>query len=223
LIGLLMWGCSSPVAEAFDSGASVADEPASVLDDPSTDDSTTTDSVSEATTGREPGAWVTTDCTYKGYGYAMDILLSCGSERFDEPLRLHTFKRHSRPHAKVFSDQRITTRDERLWFDAYEPARCVRVAGDGSLTLASRSSECVRFRWDETKGGARLVDAESGQCASLGDAVCTDDRWTGGRECGGVDHRYLPLKMADCSTALTFAWRASAETCADEYPSEDCF
>ena len=51
------------------------------------------------------GALITSNCMYESYTYAVDILLSCGDERFDEVLRLHTFKRHAWEHKKVFRDQ----------------------------------------------------------------------------------------------------------------------
>ena len=65
------------------------------------------------------GALVTTDCMFGDYPYAVDILLSCGDERFGEALRLHTFKRHAHDHRTIFADQRLTYRDDRLWFDGY--------------------------------------------------------------------------------------------------------
>ena len=201
----MLLGCSSPTAGFRQLGPRVA-EPTVATEDATSNGSTTVGTVPDSISDRGPGAWVTNDCTYEGYGYAIDILLSCGDERFDEHLRLHTFKKHSHSHGKVFSDQRITTRGERLWFDAYKPPRCVRVDQDGTLTLSERASECAAFRWGGTKDDAR-GRRSVWSVRDVGRGHLRRRRWAGGRECGGVDHRYLPLTMRDCSTALTFAWR----------------
>ena len=76
------------------------------------------------------GALVTSDCLFDNdYAYAIDIYWSCGDERFNNPLRLHTFKRHSRSHKMVFRDQLVTFRDNQLWFDAYNIPRCIEIDG----------------------------------------------------------------------------------------------
>lgn len=171
----------------------------------------------------EQGALVTTDCLYEDYEYAVDILLSCGAERFGEPLRLHTFKRHALDHGRVFNDQLLAHRDGRLWFDAYTPPRCVRVDASGRLVLSADPSACTAVVFAPAEEGHWLQDASTGRCAGLGTAACSDHRSTGGRECGGVDHRYLPLSMGDCSEALAFRFVSEARACAGEYPADACF
>ena len=83
------------------------------------------------------GALVTRDCLFQNdYAYALDILLSCGSERFNADLRLHTFKRHARADRRVFNDQLVTYRSGgQLWFDEYSTPRCVQVQTNGSLLM----------------------------------------------------------------------------------------
>ena len=65
------------------------------------------------------------------------------------------------------------------------------------------------------------------ECVTLGSGTnCNDDRSTGGRECGGVDHRYLPLRIGYCSEALVFQFESRAEDCTNgrtEYPDNQCF
>ena len=90
------------------------------------------------------GAVVTEDCMYEDYPYAVDILLSCGSERFGSELRLHTFKRHSHDHGRVFNDQRIAHRSQQLWFDGYSQPRCIRFTDDGRLMLESDDAISIR-------------------------------------------------------------------------------
>lgn len=168
------------------------------------------------------GALVTGDCTYLDYEYAIDILLSCGDERFGQELRLHTFKRHAADHRAIFNDQRLTFRQGQLWFDAYSPPRCVSVQG-GRLMLGTDVTQCTGFVFLPIEGGGLLSDAESGQCAGLGDASCTSHQPTGGYECGGLQHRYLPLVMGDCAAGLRFEFRGESESCPGEYPQASCF
>ncbi|KAL7547599.1 hypothetical protein ACHAWF_010885 [Thalassiosira exigua] len=176
----------------------------------------------------ESGAIVTTDCLFLDYGYAIDIYWSCGSERFGNPLRLHTFKRHSRGHGLVFADQKITHRDGILWFEEYDTPRCISVRG-GDLVLRTSASQCDEFILEGSEGGFEIRQAVTGDCVTLGTSPfgdCNDDRSTGGSECGGVDHRFLPLGMGSCDRALEFRFERRAEDCtngADEYPSPDCF
>ena len=173
--------------------------------------------------GAFEGAIVTRDCMYETYPYAIDILLSCGSERFDAALRLHTLKRHSHDHRKVFADQRIAHRDQQLWFDGYGVARCVRFAEEGRLMLETDAAQCSTVALQPLIDGFRLSDPATGRCAGLGDAQCEDHAFTGGRECGGTDHRYLPLLMGNCDAALTFGVQTEAQNCSDEYPDPTCF
>ena len=171
----------------------------------------------------EEGALVTSDCRFEDYSYAIDILLSCGSERFADELRLHTFKRHSHSHQRVFNDQRLTYRDGQLWFDAYATPRCVKVDPDGRLFLATSAADCASVVFAPHEGGHLIQDTQSGLCVVLGESECDAHRSTGGQECGGVDHRYLPLRMGDCTDALAFAFSSQAASCADEYPQAACF
>ncbi|MEC7240281.1 MAG: hypothetical protein VXW32_03495 [Myxococcota bacterium] len=182
------------------------------------------------TTGDDPagpgefeGAVVTENCTYRDYPYAVDILLSCGSERFGSELRLHTFKRHSHGHGRVFNDQRLTHRNQQLWFDGYAQPRCIRFTNDGRLMLESDGSGCSTVELIPVQDGFRIAEPATGRCAGLGAAECEDHAFTGGRECGGTEHRYLPLVMGDCSDALSFRVETAAETCAEEYPENSCF
>lgn len=190
-----------------------------VEEDESTD--TSTDAL-DAFDGIQ-GALVTADCRYLDYAYAIDILLSCGSERFGEELRLHTFKRHAYRHGQIFRDQRLTYREGQLWFDAYATPRCVWIDDRGRLQLTTQSAQCAPIALQATGGGFYIQDTSTAQCAGLGTAVCEEHEWTGGRECGGIDHRFLPLVMGDCSEALKFTLREEADACADEYPEADCF
>ncbi len=180
------------------------------------------DGSSTAWEGRE-GALVTRDCLFEDYAYAVDILLSCGSERFDEPLRLHTYKRHAHAHQKVFADQRLTYRDGQLWYDGYRPSRCIRVDAVGQLRLTTEASDCTALRLAPAGIGFRIEDTSRGTCAGLGDVSCDGHRWTGGVECGGIEHRYLPLQMGDCGEALAFDLLTRADGCSGEYPEDACF
>ena len=171
----------------------------------------------------EEGALVTADCRFEDYSYAIDILLSCGSERFADELRLHTFKRHSHSHQRVFNDQRLTYRDGQLWFDAYATPRCVKTDPDGRLFLATNAAACASVVFTPHQGGHSIQDTESGRCVVLGGSDCDAHRATGGQECGGVDHRYLPLRMGDCTDALAFGFISQAASCVDEYPQAECF
>ena len=169
------------------------------------------------------GAVVTSDCTYEGYAYAIDILLSCGDERFDEVLRLHTFKRHAWEHNRVFRDQKLTYRDENLWFDDYRTPRCVSIDGNRWF-LSTQEASCTKLALDFQDTDFFVIrDATTEQCATLGEVQCDEHEWTGGRECGGVDHRYLPLVMGNCENALQFRFETEAASCSDEYPEEECF
>ena len=169
------------------------------------------------------GALVTTNCMFQDYPYALDILLSCGNERFDAELRLHTFKRHSYPHQKVFNDQLLTYREGQLWFDAYESPFCIRIDAQGRFQLTREPSRCAAIQLVEDKGTFRVVDVSSGSCATLEDAACGDHRGTGGYECGGISHRYLPLIMGACDVALEFTFQDTAGSCSNEYPDDACF
>ncbi|MEE2785963.1 MAG: hypothetical protein VX589_01400 [Myxococcota bacterium] len=169
------------------------------------------------------GALVTSDCRYRGYAYAIDILLSCGDERLGSPLRLHTFKRHSHNHRQVFNDQRIHVRNEQLWFDAYDPPQCIRVDGGGRFQLSGDVDDCAHWRFEAQGDGFRLREQRTGRCARLDGVDCANHRWTGGVECDGVEHRYLPLVVAGCDGALTFQVKDRAPFCANEYPGAACF
>lgn len=169
------------------------------------------------------GAIVTADCTFRDYEYAIDILLSCGDERFGEELRLHTFKRHAHDHRKVFNDQRLTHRDGQLWFDGYSTPRCVVIDTRGRLQLSTDAERCAPLVFQPQGDGHRLAEASGGRCAGLASGSCDDHASTGGRECGGISHRYLPLAMGPCSSALTFRFEADAGACDGEYPRDACF
>ena len=171
----------------------------------------------------QQGALITSDCLYGTYTYAIDILLSCGNERLDDELRLHTFKRHSYAHKKIFNDQRITYRGQHLWFDSYTSPRCVWTDNQGRFYLSTDADDCAHFTFIADGTGYLLQDIDSGKCAGLGGTVCSDHQWTGGDECGGVDHRYLPLRLGDCADGLRFSFASVAEACADEYPESYCF
>ena len=169
------------------------------------------------------GAIVTSDCIYEGYAYAIDILLSCGDERFDEVLRLHTFKQHAWEHNRVFRDQKLTYRDQNLWFDDYQIPRCVSIDGN-RLFLSTQEAFCTTLALDFQEDGIFVIrDTTTEQCATLGEVQCDEHEWTGGRECGGIDHRYLPLVMGNCDSALLFRFETEAASCSNEYPEEACF
>lgn len=171
------------------------------------------------------GALVTSDCLFQDYAYAIDIFWSCGDERFNNPLRLHTFKRHSYQHQLIFADQLITYRNHYLWFEEYSRPRCISVGDDGELMLETSESDCNEFIF--VSNNAYIQDAATGECITLGEGVsCEDDRSTGGSECDGVDHRYLPLAMGPCDNALAFEFQSIAEDCSNgenEYPGNSCF
>ena len=169
------------------------------------------------------GALVTSDCVFEGYPYAVDILLSCGSEEFGDALRLHTFKKHAYDHRSVFNDQLLTYRDGRLWFDAYEPALCAQTNADQQLGLAEQSQACSTFDFIPEEQAFLIQNRNTGLCAGLGRSSCDSHRSTGGSECGGVAHRYLPLVFGDCADGLKFTWRQQVDACEDEYPSDACF
>ena len=171
----------------------------------------------------ERGALVTGDCSFEGYTYAIDIRLSCGDERFDEELRLHTFKRHSHKHKKVFNDQLLSYREGRLWFDGYAQPHCIWVDDRQRLRLTTDGQSCTPFIFELRTVGHSLRNRDSSQCVVLSAADCGDHKWTGGKECGGVDHRYLPLSMGACDRALAFSFVREAEGCADEFPEQECF
>ena len=193
--------------------------------------------VSPTTPGTEvldgmQGALVTSDCKFQDYSYAIDVYWSCGSERFNEALRLHTFKRHSYNHHSVFNDQLITYRNSQLWFDNYNIPRCIRSDTlSGELQLDTATSGCSVYSFvpspDQTISGYMLKDENSGSCLGLGEGVdCNSDHSTGGNECGGVDHRFLPLKMGNCISALQFHFETETIGCTNgaiEFPDNSCF
>ncbi len=183
----------------------------------------TTPNVPDVDWSGRQGALVTRDCLYRSYPYAIDIRLSCGAERFDQVLRLHTFKRHAHQHRSVFSDQRITVRDRKLWFDGYPSRRCIQVNARGELILSMRAGRCAEFDLVQAGESVRIRDFSTGLCAGLGDASCDDHQFTGGLECGGVEHRYLPLVMGDCRDALQFSFAGSVDFCDGELPEDACF
>jgi len=170
---------------------------------------------------------VTRDCLFQDYGFAIDIYWSCGDERFNNPLRLHTFKRHSRSHHLLFADQKITYRDQILWFEEYSAPRCISIRG-GELILRTSSSNCDRFNLDGSANSFEIQQVSIGDCITFGSTSvdCNDDESTGGSECGGSDHRFLPLGMGSCNNALNFKFESRAEDCsngANEFPGSSCF
>lgn len=169
------------------------------------------------------GALVTADCIFEGYSYAIDILLSCGSEQFGDALRLHTFKKHAYDHRRVFNDQLLTYREGQLWFDAYYPPLCVQTKSDHQLGLAEEAQECSTFDLIEDGQTFIIQNRNSGLCAGLSRSSCDSHRSTGGSECGGISHRYLPLVFGDCDDALNFTWRYQVDVCTNEYPTDACF
>ena len=169
------------------------------------------------------GALVTADCKFEDYSYAIDILLSCGSEELGDALRLHTFKKHAHDHRKVFNDQLLTYRDGRLWFDAYDPPLCVKTNNDQQLGLSDQTQACSMFDLIEDGHTFIIQNRNSGFCAGLGGSSCESHRPTGGYECGGISHRYLPLVFGDCDNALRFTWKEQADICTNEYPRNACF
>ena len=177
----------------------------------------------DSTLDGQQGALITSDCLYETYTYAIDILLSCGNERFNDELRLHTFKRHSHSHKRVFNDQRITYREKELWFDSYSTTRCIWTDNRGRFYLSTQQEQCDRFNFIPDGPGYLLQEISSGECAGLGEDECTSHQWTGGDECGGVDHRYLSLRLDDCDNALRFSFASEADECNEEYPESNCF
>ena len=112
------------------------------------------------------GAVVTSNCMYEGYAYAIDILLSCGDERFDEVLRLHTFKQHAWEHSRIFRDQKLTYRDENLWFDDYQTPRCVSIDGNRWF-LSTQEASCTQFALDFQEDNSFVIrNAATDQCAN---------------------------------------------------------
>ena len=184
--------------------------------------SSTQPSTETADTSSIKGAWITSDCVYEDYSYAIDILLSCGDEVFGEELRLHTFKRHAHTHGKVFNDQLLTHRDDQLWFDAYETPRCVTTSNN-RMFLSTSASQCTAFDLIDNQDGFFIQERDSEKCVTLGNAICDSHQWTGGRECGGIDHRYLPIVMDSCDNALSFRVATAADSCNGEYPEAECF
>ena len=91
---LSVWACIAVGKSdgAAETGTNSTDAPAGTNGasaDPKADDDAESDNRTEDTAEDRPagpgdfeGALVTEDCTYEGYAYAVDILLSCGSERF---------------------------------------------------------------------------------------------------------------------------------------------
>ena len=178
---------------------------------------------SEGSSLNTRGALVTADCIFEGYSYAIDILLSCGIEQFGDALRLHTFKKHAYEHRKVFSDQLLTYREGQFWFDAYDPPLCVQTNSDQQLELAEQAQACSTFDLIEDGQAFIIQNRKSGLCAGLSSFSCDSHRSTGGSECGGVSHRYLPLVFGDCDDALHFTWRYQVDVCTNEYPTDACF
>lgn len=166
---------------------------------------------------------MTYDCLFQDYGYAIDIYWSCGDERFGNALRLHTFKRHSQSHRLIFADQKITFRDGILWFQEYSTPRCIQIR-NGELYLRSSSSNCDNFVLDGSESNFKVRRVGAGDCVRT--TNCNNDESTGGEECGGLDHRFLPLEMGSCNNALKFRFRTRAEDCTNgrgEYPENACF
>ena len=226
---LLATACIQPVVPG-ELISEAPEEPTETSDAGSDSDDTSSENSPEETSPAETspyegqeGAIVTSDCTYSGYAYAIDILLSCGNERFDDELRLHTFKRHAYDHRRVFNDQRLTYRQNQLWFDGYNAPRCMTVDEQGDLLLSLQEQSCATIRLDPIGDQFQVIDAETGRCLGLGGAVCEDHQWTGGLECGGIEHRYLPLQMGSCENALAFQFESVADSCGGEYPEESCF
>lgn len=121
----------------------------------------------------------------------------------------------------------MSYRDGILWFEEYSTSRCIVVA-NGELKLSTSASQCQNFNLAAVSTAQFTIQTNgSGECVTLGSGTnCDDDRSTGGRECGGVDHRYLPLRIGSCSEALTFQFESTAEDCTNgrtEYPGNACF
>jgi hypothetical protein len=80
---------------------------------------------------------------------------------------------------------------------------------------------------DGSENSFNIRQDVTGNCITLGSSSvdCNDDRSTGGSECGGVAHRYLPLGMGSCDDALSFRFETKAEDCTngDEFPGNSCF
>lgn len=182
------------------------------------------------------GAIVTYDCIFEqDYPYAIDIFWSCGDEKFNRPLRLHTLKKHSQSHKLIFADQLVSYRDNgRLWFDAYNTPRCIRVDDSNDLRLSTSRNDCNQFdllNADEDNNNNfdsfYIQDRSTGHCMGLGSSVaCDSDQSTGGSECGGRDHRFLPLvMMPNCLSdkVLTFRFETEAQECPNERPENACF
>ena len=217
-----MWGVFA-VACATLSESPSTQSASNVSDSPQTESGSPATSDDASGFDGMQGAIVTSDCLFADYTYAIDILLSCGSERFGDELRLHTFKRHSHSHKKVFNDQLLSYRQQQLWFDAYSTPRCIQIDGNGALQLATDESQCSTIELTGSANSFLLKDVDSGRCATLGGEQCNEHQWTGGRECGGIEHRYLPLVMADCAEGLLFSFVTQAEFCDAEYPEDECF
>ena len=190
-----------------------------------TDDSVTSPDGPESESqeaGMHQGALITSDCLFEDYTYAIDILLSCGDERFDDELRLHTFKRHAHDHSKIFNDQMITYNNRQLWFEEYDIPRCIEIR-ENKLYLSTSENQCSNFELVDAQQNYFIREVETETCITLGISSCEQHQSTGGRECGGIDHRYLPIVMAQCTDALEFRFATSVESCSDEYPEDECF
>ena len=171
------------------------------------------------------GALVTAGCVYEGYEYAIDVYWSCGSEQWGQPLRLHTYKRHAYPDRAIFADQLITMRSGgQLWFDSYSTPRCVAVDSAGELQLRTWGGACTSFVLSSAATAGQYELKSGGRCVVI-TANCWDRGWTGGRECGGVLHMYLPIQLQACSATTTTTFRIStqADYCAGEFPGSGCF
>jgi hypothetical protein len=157
------------------------------------------------------GALVSSDCTYSDYPYALDIEYSCGSERFNQPLRMHTFKRNRQ--RRIYSDQLITYKtDGTLWYESYNSPRCIYINNSNRLRLTTSENRCDNF--DLTSQGW-LKDINSGLCASM--ESCDELKFTGGYECDDVRHYYLDIEMTNCDNLSTkFEVREDADFCANQ-------
>ena len=107
--------------------------------------------------------------------------------------------------------------------DARFRSRCAAQIQARALRERSPRYACSTFALRERDGRFSIQANESGFCAGLGEATCEQHRSTGGSECGGIDHRYLPLVFGDCGQALMFSFTDEATFCEDEFPGQSCF
>lgn len=144
------------------------------------------------------GALVTSDCLFEGYTYAIDILLSCGDERFDDVLRLHTFKRHSHDHSKIFNDQLITYKNRQLWFDAYDIPRCIEISNN-KLYLSTSENECSNFELVDAQQNYFIREVETETCITLGISSCEQHQSTEGES---VEELIIDICPLSCLNVL---------------------